>query len=180
MIRGGEPEPDHPGVHRLLRDVRLLRRPHKLPGFRRPPPGGDRGDGPGPGEKGFCCGGEEDPGEDRGLESGETTSLQPPKSLQPIDPATLAPSGSSSSGWLPLKAACSWRTFSSSFTTFPRLRGRRVSGGRDVCDPGDDGARAGGDGRGGPRWMMREIRPIYKEDDSVLKSFMYEPVEEYL
>jgi len=27
---------------------------------------------------------------------------------------------------------------------------------------------------------MREIRPIYKEDDSVLKSFMYEPVEEYL
>jgi hypothetical protein len=28
--------------------------------------------------------------------------------------------------------------------------------------------------------VMRDIRAIYREDDSVLKSFMYEPVEEYL
>ncbi len=28
--------------------------------------------------------------------------------------------------------------------------------------------------------LMRDIRAIYEEDDSVLKSFMYEPVEEYL
>jgi uncharacterized Zn finger protein len=28
--------------------------------------------------------------------------------------------------------------------------------------------------------LMRDIRAIYREDDSVLKSFMYEPVEEYL
>jgi hypothetical protein len=28
--------------------------------------------------------------------------------------------------------------------------------------------------------VLREIRTIYEEDDSVLKSFMYEPVEEYL
>jgi hypothetical protein len=28
--------------------------------------------------------------------------------------------------------------------------------------------------------VMREIRAIYGKDDSVLKSFMYEPVEGYL
>ncbi len=28
--------------------------------------------------------------------------------------------------------------------------------------------------------VMRDIRAIYEEDDSVLKSFMYEPVEEYM
>ncbi len=28
--------------------------------------------------------------------------------------------------------------------------------------------------------VMREIRAIYEKDDSVLKSFMYEPVEGYL
>jgi len=28
--------------------------------------------------------------------------------------------------------------------------------------------------------LMREIRAIYEEDDSVLKGFMYEPVERYL
>jgi hypothetical protein len=28
--------------------------------------------------------------------------------------------------------------------------------------------------------LMRDIRAIYEEDDSVLKSFIYEPVEEYL
>jgi len=27
---------------------------------------------------------------------------------------------------------------------------------------------------------MREIQEIYEKDDSVLKSFMYEPVEKYL
>ncbi len=35
----------------------------------------------------------------------------------------------------------------------------------------DEGTRDG---------LMREIRAIYEEDDSVLKSFMYEPVEGYL
>jgi hypothetical protein len=28
--------------------------------------------------------------------------------------------------------------------------------------------------------LMREIRAIYEEDDSVLKSFIFEPVEKYL
>ncbi len=28
--------------------------------------------------------------------------------------------------------------------------------------------------------LMRDIRAIYERDDSVLKSFIYEPVEEYL
>jgi hypothetical protein len=35
----------------------------------------------------------------------------------------------------------------------------------------DEGTRHG---------LMREIRAIYEEDDSVLKSFIYEPVEGYL
>jgi hypothetical protein len=35
----------------------------------------------------------------------------------------------------------------------------------------DEGARDG---------VMRGIRAIYGKDDSVLKSFMYEPVERYL
>lgn len=35
----------------------------------------------------------------------------------------------------------------------------------------DEGTRDG---------LMREIQEIYEKDDSVLKSFMYEPVEKYL
>jgi hypothetical protein len=35
----------------------------------------------------------------------------------------------------------------------------------------DEGTRDG---------LMREVRAIYEGDDSVLKSFMYEPVGEYL
>ena len=57
-------------------------------------------------------------------------------------------------------------------------RWRRASGGRDARDPGDDRARAGEMDEADRDGVMREIRAIYMVDDSVLKSFMYEPVEE--
>jgi len=50
-------------------------------------------------------------------------------------------------------------------------------GGQKLCEMPpeleemDEGTREG---------LMREIRAIYEEDDSVLKSFIYEPVEGYL
>jgi len=63
---------------------------------------------------------------------------------------------------------------------YRNYRGRRVSGGRDARDPGDDRARAGEMDEADRDGVMRDIRAIYRKDDSVPQSFMYEPVEGYL